>query len=185
METNIEYDPQQLLLDLQRGDGKAWNYFFKLRFRPLVYYSMQIVGDQRDAEEIVDEVFLRLWQHKGNFKTMGDIKPWLYTVTKNACFNYYLKNAKLMKDKKSFMLDVARLEKEVEGIEIESELLHGILLQRISQLPPKLKKTVLYFLSNYDLKRISKLMDCSLQVVRNNLHRAIKQLRAEGTNFNR
>src|SRR5690606_34871326 len=77
-----------LLIALHAGDESAMNAVFKRYSRSLLYFAKSIVRNQEVAEEIVSDSFIKLWKTATRFKTMDNIKAFLYIATKNSSLNH-------------------------------------------------------------------------------------------------
>lgn len=73
----IRIDSEAILHDL-----------FKQYNRRLLFFARAIIENQKVAEEIVSDSFVKLWENRGSFSSSDKIKAFLYIVTKNACINY-------------------------------------------------------------------------------------------------
>jgi RNA polymerase sigma-70 factor (ECF subfamily) len=60
---------------------------FDQYYRKLVYYAMGIVGDMREAEEIVSDALRKAWQKRNTLETPMHLNNFLYRVVKNACIS--------------------------------------------------------------------------------------------------
>jgi RNA polymerase sigma factor (sigma-70 family) len=77
-----------ILVRFKKGDDKALAYIFKLYHKGLCYFARQLVNDDRQAEDIVADTFLKLWQRHTDFKTLSNIKNFLYITTRHSCYDY-------------------------------------------------------------------------------------------------
>lgn len=74
------------LTAFQNGSKTAFNYIFELYYKRLHFFSTGI-STEIDAEDIVQESFIKLWERKESFNNPESIKAFLYLTTKNACLN--------------------------------------------------------------------------------------------------
>ncbi|MGL5682244.1 MAG: RNA polymerase sigma-70 factor [Marinifilaceae bacterium] len=72
---------------LSRGDKKAFECLFNKYYEPLYEYSCSLVGDGDKAADIVQEVFIYLWDHRASIKIHASIKSYLYTSARHASIN--------------------------------------------------------------------------------------------------
>src|SRR5690606_1241128 len=76
-----------LLQRLNMGDERAFDYFFH-RFYPLILlFARRFLVDTDTAEEVVHDVFYKVWQKQDEFPTVQSLKAFLYISTKNAALN--------------------------------------------------------------------------------------------------
>lgn len=140
-------------------------------------FANSIIRNESDADEIVNDVFLAIWEKRDSLELDGSLKNYLFTSVKNRCLNH-IKKAKLpfsdMPDDFQVSADSdGNAEKQMEGKEIRT-LIH----QLIDKLPPKCKQV--FLLSRmFDLsyKEISEIMDISPKTVENQIGLALKFLK--------
>jgi RNA polymerase sigma-70 factor (ECF subfamily) len=138
---------------------------------------MQYVRSREDADEIVNDTFLVLWEKQEELTLDQSIKPFLYTVVRNKSLN-------LLKKKK---IEITEFD---EGFEIASphsspiEILQAreteeAILELISRLPPKCRQVfVLSRKEHLGNKEIAGILDINEKTVENQISIAIKFIRA-------
>jgi RNA polymerase sigma-70 factor, ECF subfamily len=80
-----------LIQRLNQGDQTAFELLFRFYYPGLVTYASQIILDPEDAEEIVQDFFVRLWVDRQNLKNSLSIKNYLFTSVKNRSLNFLKK----------------------------------------------------------------------------------------------
>ena len=71
----------------QAGDERAFEAIVA-HYRPPIYaMARRMTRDRGRAEDVVQDVLVRLWRSLGNFDTARPFRPWLMTVARNACLN--------------------------------------------------------------------------------------------------
>lgn len=79
-------DEKQQLLRLQEGNEKAYKEIFIEYYAPLSEYASQYVLD-KEAEEVVQELMLHLWETRENLIVESSLKSYLFTAVKHRCLN--------------------------------------------------------------------------------------------------
>lgn len=74
MQTSVLTNERVLLQKLKEGDEAAFRYVFDVYYRRLCVYAERFVIHQEEAEDIVDEAFLQLWNGKKTFEQMEHVK---------------------------------------------------------------------------------------------------------------
>ena len=125
--------------------------------------------NQRDAEDVVQDTFLKLIQSKQEFADGEHIRKWLIRVAVNECKNiwksYWKRNV--------ISLDKLEYEHESAGTEEQQEL-----LQAVMSLSPKYRIVVhLYYYEGYHVKEIADMLHLSESNVQIRLMRARKKLK--------
>lgn len=81
-------DPDaELMLAFQRGDARAFRALFDRYARAMVAYCHHFVKDAARAEELAQDVFLKLYRHKEKYEPSARFKTFLYRVASNHCLN--------------------------------------------------------------------------------------------------
>ena len=76
------------LYELQEGRESGLHHFIRLHGKSLRFFAYNIIRNKEAAEEIVSDVFLKLWRTRINFSSVQKIKAFLYIATRNACYDY-------------------------------------------------------------------------------------------------
>lgn len=179
MNTNDLFSDAELILALKEGNLKAFNQVFDRYAKRLYRFSMGYLKSAENAEEIVQEVFLKIWDNREELIAQKSFESYLFTIAKNGILNtirksnseqVYLNYAKLNPGK-----DVL-LDDELDFRELEKAY-HIV----IEQLPPRRRE--IYLLSkaqslsnaeiatkmNISVKTVENQMTTALAVIRKNL----------------
>lgn len=90
-------DEKQLVVKLQEGDKKAFSAIFSKYYPDLVIFARSFTKSQEFSEEIVQEVFVKLWEHRHFMLVSVSLKSYLLKVTQNKCLDW-LKHQKVKDD---------------------------------------------------------------------------------------
>ena len=77
----------QLILAFQHGDASAFESLYGRHHRPVLNVACRLLGDRDTAEDIAQEVFLKLYTSPKSYKPTARLSTWLYRVTYNACID--------------------------------------------------------------------------------------------------
>lgn len=156
---------------------KAYNQLYELLSDGLHRFSYSLVKSNEIAEEIVSDVFIKVWQIRSKLMEIENLRVYLYTIAKNFSLNYITKNYK----NRVISLDTIDVEAviEVNGpaeMCISADLVKQI-RQVIRQLPPQCK--LIFQLVKEDglrYKEVAAILDLSPLTVRNQLAIAIRKI---------
>ncbi len=82
-------DPDsELLKRVAQGDEEAFRQLFERHHRLAYSVIYRHLGNQSEAEDLVQEAFLRVYRNAGNWEPTAKFSTWLYTVVSNLCLNY-------------------------------------------------------------------------------------------------
>ncbi|GJM35352.1 MAG: hypothetical protein DHS20C18_43530 [Saprospiraceae bacterium] len=147
------------------------------RFQPvLVGYARQLVHSAEDAREVVQDVFLAVWNNRENLKLDESLKAYLFTATRNKCYNH-LRKRRLDTVEMNESVPEAYQDQEVEG-KLHTDELKALIYDEINTLPERCRN--IFLLSREeDLtnKAIAEKLNISVKTVENQMTIALKRLR--------
>jgi len=173
------FSEKVLINRLINGDQAAFGFIFKHYYPGLVIFASQITLNKSDAEEIVQEFFFRMWQHRNRIKETQSLKSYLFRSVKNRGLNFLVsknQESKKIEEPKQIMNDNLTYEQDVF---ITSEL-QKKLKQTFEKLPPRTKE--IFILSRFDdLKNdeIAEKLHITKRTVELQISNALKILRQE------
>lgn len=81
-------DEDTLVQALQRGEQAAFDAVFRRWYEPLCRYACRLVnGDMDEAEDLVQQAFVKLWEYRTKLNVSWSLKAYLYKTVHNACLN--------------------------------------------------------------------------------------------------
>jgi RNA polymerase sigma-70 factor (ECF subfamily) len=137
--TQADFVPeeQQILLRLANGDLKAFDSIYLKYADLLLAQTTKITKDRFVAEDIIQDVFVRLWERRSEFATYQKISGWLFLSTFNASMNYLKKVARESKRHEAF--EQNRIDPDINDL-AKQEAQHALIEVAIHQLPPQRKQ---------------------------------------------
>jgi RNA polymerase sigma-70 factor (family 1) len=176
MNTN-ELSSDDLIAGLQNGDQKAINYIYNTHFRPLCYFACQLINNKEEAEDIIVETFIKLLRKRNDFNKLTSVKKFLYTVTRNACFDFLKHVQRKTASHKEIMHLMDKDEDFIQSRIIKAELLQ-LIFNEVEQLPNIRKKIFkLIFVEGLTTAEIAETLDISVDTVRVQKSRALHSIR--------
>jgi RNA polymerase sigma-70 factor (ECF subfamily) len=152
-----------------------------------VRFSQAYVLSRQDAENIVQDIFLYLWEHRDSIGTLANTNAFLFTLTKNRCIDF-LRNRTKTAERQYPLSDVHEKEMELKlyslqqfdenhlsGVEIET-----LLTNAINSLPERCREIfVLSRLEGLRHNEIAERLHISTNTIEGQINIALKKLRAE------
>ena len=74
---------------LAAGHDAALNCLMERHAQPIFQFLLRMLGNEEDAQDLAQETFVRVYQHRGDFKTGLKFTSWLYTIAGNLARNHY------------------------------------------------------------------------------------------------
>ena len=181
----MKNDDAQLIQRILAGDQSAFNTLVRKYQKSVHAYVWRKIDDFHTAEEITQDIFLRVYEKLSTLKDPNKFVGWLYVIAARHCFAWYEKKRLPMQS-----LD-AMPAAELEGLayteyhtnqqrEFVSERQREVVKHLLQKLPVSERTTVsLHYLNDMTCEDISKSMGVSPNTVKSRLHRARKRLQQE------
>lgn len=178
MRINNIYNERELLLKMVEGDEAAVKELFTAYYKPLVFFAARLLGSTEDAEDVVIQVFTKLWTSREQLGAVKQLKSFLYTTVKNASLD-------LMRQQKKFqslqVSDDFWKEKAADdnlGLEATRAEVIKIIYEQINELPDKCKQVfLLSYIEGLSTQQVADTLGISVSNVTSQRSRAIQLLR--------
>lgn len=173
----------RLFLACKTGDEKAFEALFHRTFRRLYDFALKITKDETIAEDILQDVFMKLWKKKDRVES-NNIEAYLFRLVRNQCIDY-IKFVKII-SAKTIELETDRKYEELYRIDfIRDEpylLIHEELKleieKTIESLPARCKEVfILSRIEGLKNREIAERLQINIKNVERHLARAIKTFR--------
>ena len=173
-----------LIARFQQGDNYAYDLLVKRYKDPLLNFIYRFLGNQTDAEDILQETFLRLYKNKHYYKEVAKFSTWIYTIAGN------LAKTELRKRKRRKFFSLSQTPNDDHGFEIpdesknpeqeaNSQITDQIIQEAINKLSPKFKEViVLRDIQGFSYEEISEMVKVPLGTIKSRVNRA--RLRLQG-----
>ncbi|MDW3647208.1 MAG: RNA polymerase sigma-70 factor [Bacteroidia bacterium] len=148
---------------------------FYQNYGPLCNYAAAIVKDSAVAEDIVQNLFIQLWQ-KSSFQKVKQIEGFLLRATKFKCIDYLRSNQKT----RLISLESYMAEASVgpSPFEIQEKDIEPLFHYFAAKLPPKTQEVFLKSRNGMSYREIAEDLDISIKTVENQMGRALKHMRS-------
>ena len=175
MDSSILFCIQQRILE---NDETALAELYKLYRQKLILFAKSIVRTKEFAEEVVEDVFIKLWRKRADALQIRDLNVYLYTAVKNTSLNSLANKAKQLVSAPFDFLDI-ELENELanpDELMITSEMMQSVQCS-IDTLPPRCK--MIFRLIREDglrYKEVSEILNISVNTVDVQMAIAVKKI---------
>lgn len=176
MMVNVRTPDKELVRRLQKDDLEAFDQIFKRYGDKLFGFALKNLKSKEESEGLVQDVFLKIWEHRGKIKKESSLKSYLFTIA-------YHNICKAFRKKQIYLKFI----EETSGIEnttfnLEEKIEYKAALEQVNQLIKKLpeKQKQIFIKSRQEGKstrEIAKEMKLAPGTVDNNISAALKFLR--------
>jgi len=165
----------ELVKALSKGEIKAFNDLFQIYGNRLFRFGLGYLKSVPDAEELVQDVFMKIWEKRSEIKENLSFKAYIFTIAFNIIRKHFVKKALTTKYFEQQVIEDLDLS-TIENIDFQST--KKAIDQLIEQLPPR-RKTV-FMKSRFEgcsVKEIADELGTSPKTVENQLGEALKFIR--------
>jgi len=171
-------EDSELIEKLRNEDTR--NYAFNLlvrKYQERIYWHIRkMVIDHDDSDDLVQEVFVKIWKYLDNFRGDSQLYTWIYRIATNECLTF------LAKKKKRFFLPLVDVEKELaehidNGHHISGDEVQLKLQKALLQLPTK--QRLVFNMKYYDdmkYEQIAEITETSVGALKASYHLAVKKI---------
>ncbi|HFE63037.1 RNA polymerase subunit sigma-24 [candidate division KSB1 bacterium 4484_188] len=176
---------EQLIARFQQGDVQAFDILVRRYKDQLLNYIFRFVGNRSDAEDIVQETFLRVYKNKHYYKEIAKFSTWVYTIAGN------LAKTELRRRKRHKIFSVSNFVNEDRDFDIpdtdhsperkvDGTLKEDIIQKAIDKLPPKFKEVIiLRDVQGFAYEEISQILSIPLGTVKSRVNRGRLKLQED------
>lgn len=179
----------QLMLDVKAGDEASFDFLLRKYRSPLVNFLYRMVRDTAQAEDLAQEVFLRVYRARKEYSPSAKFTTWLFRIATNLALNSVRDNRHRKLETsidapESNQEDAAPRELPAREMRIDEHLLEqdrvAFIRKAIEGLPEKQRVAVLlHKYEEMDYAEIAKILECSESALKSLLFRAYETLRVE------
>jgi RNA polymerase sigma factor (sigma-70 family) len=165
-----------LMARVRDGELDLLSQLFERHHRRLFNFFLRLTPDRSAAEDLVQEVFVRMLKYRHTFKSDAELTPWMFALARNAAVDQYRHRPKELQEDPEAPEPVSPVEAPSERLEKRerSELLQAA-LRRL----PAEKRELLLLARFGEMKyeAIGELLGVSVGAIKVRVHRALKELR--------
>ncbi|MDN3205263.1 RNA polymerase sigma-70 factor [Algoriphagus sediminis] len=170
---------QEIFHSIKIGDQKALEMLFHEFYQPLCQYAYSFLQDREDAEEVVQNSFVKIWEKREEIDIQTSAKAYLYRMIRNSCLNEIQHQKVKSQHQELAKMDGPGMEQSSDSIAIHGELEEKI-RQAMEKLPEQCR--LIFKLSRFEdlkYKEIAVQLNISVKTVENQMGKALKIMRHE------
>jgi len=188
-----ELTDADVMLRVKAGDDSAFDYLVQKYRRPIINFMYRMAHNTAAAEDLAQEVFLRVYRSRANYEPSAKFTTWLYRIATNLGVNY-ARDTRHQRPENTVNLDEPDTETGQapdladKTPNVEEEILRRERLvaikQKVEALPERQKMAVLmHKYQQMDYRQIAEILKLSESATKSLLFRAYETLRAELKEF--
>jgi len=173
-------DDKILVINLRKGDLDAFRRIYTKYKKKVYFFSLSYLKSADKAEDIVQDVFTKLWEDRTRLNEHYTFNNFLFTVTKNLILNH-LRKAKFEIGYRNNCIELSGYCETQENNTLDSVIcndLKSYISREIEKLPPGMRK--IYKLSRIQLlsnEEIASSQNLSVRTVENQIYRALSKMK--------
>lgn len=163
---------------LQKGDPVAFDEIFRFYKDSIYFFSLSLVKNQADAEEIVQETFIQVLNHIDTLEKPSSFHSWLHKIAYNQSMNLYKRNSRTVQLDNDFDLENIIEIKEGPASMLSNHELVSIVQTEIENMPDNLVRIAkLRYFDDFTTREIAEIMDIPEGTVKTRLNRVRKLIK--------
>jgi len=164
---------------IKKGDVNQFELLFRSSYVSLVRYAKTLLKDHDYAEEVVQDMFFKLWQNREKIKIESSLNGYLFRSVHNSCLHYIEHNKVVERHAEEISYHHSQVQDSPSDI-----LLYKELQERIAAILEKLPERCgkIFYMNRFEgLKytEIAKKLSVSVKTVESNMGKALKEFRRE------
>jgi RNA polymerase sigma-70 factor (ECF subfamily) len=157
-------------------DQNAYRQLFTLFYKSLQHFAATYVRSPETAEEIVSDVFMKVWKKRAGLVRIHNLKLYLFISTKNTALNYLRSQKKLPLAVEQYQVQLQSIYFDPEKLMLTAEMMNRV-QKAINDLPPRCQ--LIFKLVKEDglkYREVAELLSLSNKTVENQMTTAIKKI---------
>ena len=169
----------KILKELKKGDHSAFEKIFERYSKQLFQFSLSYLKSEEAAKDIVQEVFIKIWNSRRELKTDTSFQSYLFTITLNSVRKYFNQLSMLNELKHDILFDSLGLKPDFDD-RSDYQLMLDKLEELIKQMPEKRREVCIKKkIEEKSLKEISEELGITTKTVEYHITEAMRFLKSE------
>ena len=183
MKDIISYSDEELVQEIKANNVFAFDQLYKKYCKKVYKFGYSILKTVEDSENLVQDVFLSLWENRNKVEKNSSIKSYIFTITYNSAISIIRKRANESKYIE-YLQSLQELNEESVNLEMEYEELKNRINKIVQALPPRQKEIyLLHYIEGLKYSEIAERLNISVNTIENHISRALKTIREKLCHF--
>ena len=157
-------------------DQSAYRELYVLFFKSLQQFAISFVRSPETAEEIVSDVFIKVWKKRAGLSRIHNLKLYLFISTKNCSLNYLRTRKKTLLQPEQYFVQLQSIYFNPEKLMLTAEMMNRV-QKAINDLPPRCQ--LIFKLIKEDglkYREVAELLNLSIKTIENQMAIAIRKI---------
>ena len=179
----MKRDDEQLVAEYLSGNKTIFDEIVNRYLKSIYNFSYRLVGNDKEAEDITQEIFLKIWKNIKKFDTNKSFKTWIFTIAKNTTIDYLRKKKEIPlsafdTDEGNNLVTDNLVDEELKPDEVFALSQNKIKVERVMDELTIIQKQViiLKYMDEFSLSEISMILKVPVDTVKSHHRRAIKKM---------
>ena len=181
-EVIVQFSEEELIARCREGDLEAFGQLYARYERPVYRFAYHILGDPDDADDVKQDVFLKVYRTIGGFRGECSLQTWLLKVTGNLCRDRIKTRLRrgetaMLPEIEADLYDMSELGRDPAEV-LERKDMQATMVRVLKGLPaPQREMIVLRDVEGLSYQEIAEVLECSVASVKLRLFRARRSFR--------
>ena len=177
------YSDEELMREIKADNMFAFDVLYKKYSKKLYNFGYSILKSQEEAENLIQDVYLNLWENRYQVEKDSSIKYYLFTIAYNSAISIIRKKAR-ESEFIEYLKSLQEINEEPVNVELEYNELTNKLDEIIKALPQRQKEVyLLHKVEGLKYKEIAERLNISENTIENHMSRALKIIREKLGNY--
>lgn len=170
------YPSEAVLTSVRQGDQAAFAKLYRYYHTPALKFGFSLLKDQEEAENMVHDVFIKIWERRAHINPSLNFSSYLFTCLRNLAFDYLKQVEKSQLLRQRYLERMQNLPAEESEAE---ESRYNLLQAAVNALSEKRKQILLLTVQDKSYQEIAEQLNISKNTVKNQLVKARQLLRQQ------
>lgn len=177
------YSDKELMQEIKADNMYAFDALYEKYCKRVYKFAYSILKTREEAENMVQEVFLNLWENRHKVEKDSSIKSYMFTITYNSAVSIIRKKAR-ESEFIEYLKSVQKIDEEPVDVALEYTELANKLDEIINSLPQRQKEVyLLHKVEGMKYNEIAERLSISVNTIENHMSRALKTIREKIGNY--
>jgi RNA polymerase sigma-70 factor (ECF subfamily) len=183
MKDIILYNDEELMQEIKAGNMFAFDALYRKYNKKLYKFGFSILKSTEEAENLIQDVFLNLWENRHKVEKNSSIKSYVFTITYNSAISIIRKKARESQFIE-YLKTLQDISVEPVNVELEYNELTNKLDEIIKELPKRQKEVyLLHKVEGLKYNEIAERLNISVNTIENHMSHALKTIRKKLGNY--